>query len=208
MQAKKSMNTDESRALARLKNLIPGPKNRETSEGLTRRQKLALPLLAAGYSNAEIGERLRAHPSTVAQWRKLPAVRAHLDALWSESMQRTREAIVDAGPQAVQVLREAMADQDDKASTKSLRVQAAAEVLRLQVKATDGISPTPPKSPEQADFDALLNFAAKRGVMAQLRARGCPEELLEQEADAILCHEGAREAVLTRMSQAAAVPDQ
>src|SRR5262245_5097876 len=194
------MNNNETRALVRAKNLRPGSNLREGPEGLTRRQKLAVPLLAAGYSDAEIGNRLRAHPSTVAHWRKLPAIRAHLDALWSESMTRTREALVDAGPQAVQVLREAMGDRGEAVGIKSIRVQAAAEVLRLQVKATEGVPISRPKTPEQQDFDALLTYAAKRGMIAALKARGVPEDQLEAAADAVLSEASARDAVLERMS--------
>jgi len=188
------------------KNLIPGIGTRRNSEKLNRRQTLALPLLAAGLDHSEIARRLRTYPSTVKNWSRLPLVVVELERLAADSWARTRTAILDAGPAAVQVLREAMADTDKASAIRGQRITAASEVLRLQIKATEGAPIKPPATPEQTDLDALLTYAARQGVLHQLRARGCPEEEVNAQADRLLETPGARDQVLDAMAKAVPVP--
>ncbi len=103
----------------------------ETTETkLSRRQMLALPILAAAPNLTEGAKEAGISDATLRRWRRDERFRAEMDRLTHEIAETTREGLKDLVTQGITVIRELMEDPDPMVRFRAAR---AAIVYGIQV---------------------------------------------------------------------------
>lgn len=103
---------------------------------LTRRQILALPILATTPSRSQAARDAGISESTLYRWLQDEDFRDELRRLTAEAAERTRQELEDLTLQSVKVLRELMEDPDPM-----VRLRAARAVAAMGLRATGADSP-------------------------------------------------------------------
>ena len=104
------------------------------SSRLTRRQILALPILATTPSRSQAARETGISESTLYRWLQDENFRDELGRLTAEAAERTRQELEDLTLQSVRVLRELMEDPDPMVRLRAARAVAA---MGLSVTATE-----------------------------------------------------------------------
>ena len=106
-----------------------------TGQELSRRQMLALPIIAASPNLTQAAQEASISESTLRRWRRDEHFRAELDRLTAEIAETTRQGLKDLTLQGFRVIRELMEDPDP---IVRLRAARAAIIYGIQVcKAED-----------------------------------------------------------------------
>ena len=108
------------------------------SSHLTRRQILALPILATTPSRAQAARESGISESTLYRWLRDEHFHDELRRLTAEAAERTRQELEDLTFQSVRVLRELMEDSDPMVRLRAARAVAA---MGLRATGTDGRHP-------------------------------------------------------------------
>ena len=108
------------------------------SHRLTRRQILALPILATTPSRSQAARETGISESTLYRWLQDENFRDELGRLTAEAAERTRQELEDLTLQSVRVLRELMEDSDPMVRLRAARAVAA---MGLRPTGADGRYP-------------------------------------------------------------------
>ena len=108
---------------------------KETEPKLSRRQALALPIIAAAPNLTEAAKDAGISEKTLRRWRQDEHFRSELDRLTAEIAETTRQGLMDITMQGFRVIKELMEDTDPQVR---LRAARAAVIFGIQVcKAED-----------------------------------------------------------------------
>ena len=102
----------------------------EAGSRLTRRQTLALPIIAAAPNLTQAARDAGISDATLRRWRREPHFRAELDRMTHEIAETTREGLKELILQGIQVIGDLMEDPDPMVRFRAAR---AAVILGIQV---------------------------------------------------------------------------